>query len=192
MGLAITLIVTGKPEPRGSKVPIVLYDRVLDSRGRVVPGHDGKPRMKPRLDKHGRVILFPKDDNPRSGPWMKKVAKAAIESHGRLMLRGPVRLSLFFYLQRPQYHFGTGRNAGQLKPRFYDVRPTVRPDRLKLARAIEDALTGVLYVDDSQTVAGPVEKHYAAPGSQPRVEIEITPLAAMAAPSARKTEARTA
>jgi len=164
MGRTITLTVLGKPEPRGSKVSIVLYDRL--------PGGG----MTPRLNAQGKVILFPKDDNPRSKPWMNKVAKAALARYGPLRLTGPVELSLRFYLVRPGYHFGTGRNAGIIKERYVGARHTVRPDRLKLARAIEDALTGVLYVDDSQTVAGPIEKEYCAPGTEQRVEIAVEEL----------------
>lgn len=157
----IHLTVFGKPEPRGSKVPIVLYDRAT-----------GKPRLDPR----GKVILFPKDDNPRSKPWMTKVARAARAKFGELKLAGPLELRLRFYLARPGYHFGTGRNAGVIKPQFANARHTVRPDRLKLARAVEDALTGVLYVDDAQTCAGPVEKHYCPLGTEPCVEIELVPI----------------
>ena len=41
--------------------------------------------------------------------------------------------------------------------------PTTRPDVLKLARAIEDSLTGVLWHDDSQIVSEHLRKHYGEP-----------------------------
>lgn len=47
---------------------------------------------------------------------------------------------------------------------------TGRPDRLKLARAVEDALTGILYRDDSQSVGGVVTKSY---GARPGVQITM-------------------
>jgi Holliday junction resolvase RusA-like endonuclease len=167
--------VIGKPEPRGSKVAQPMYDKIKGPDGKpVINPKTGKPAFRPRLDSYGRVMTFIRDDNPASGPWMKKVARSAREVMGdRPPFDGPVKLHIRFYLERPAYHFGTGKNAGRLKERYMNAHHTVRPDRLKLARAIEDALTGIFYVDDAQTVGGPPEKFYAAPGDSQRVEIEM-------------------
>ena len=73
------------------------------------------------------------------------------------------------YRPRPSNHFGTGKNAGVRKdsaPYF----PIVRPDVLKIARGIEDALTGVIYRDDSQIVDEHLMKRYGEPA---RVEIIV-------------------
>ena len=178
MSAAIKITCPGKPEPRGSKVAITLYERVLVAGRPVTNPKTGKPLMTPRLDKSGRPVLLPKDDNPRSDAWMRKVNRAArdVMKNAR-PLQGPLDLALRFYLARPQYHFGTGRNAGVVKDRYRLARHTVTPDRLKLARAVEDALSGVVYADDSQTVTGVVEKHYCDTEAEQRVEIEVTPLA---------------
>lgn len=72
---------------------------------------------------------------------------------------GPVRMELVFTLQRPKGHFGTGRNKDKLKPsapRFH----TQKPDLFKLARAVEDALTGLIYRDDSQIIQTKVTKQW--------------------------------
>lgn len=171
----ISLTVIGKPEPRGSKITVPLYDDLLDEAGNVVIDEkSGKPQKKARLDASGRPMSFVRDDNSASYGWMKKVAGAARRAFGnRQPFDGPLKLYMRFYLERPQYHFGTGRNAGVLKERWAHVRHIVRPDRLKLARAIEDACAEILYVDDAQTVGGEVEKFYVTPGEQPRVEIEM-------------------
>jgi Holliday junction resolvase RusA-like endonuclease len=52
--------------------------------------------------------------------------------------------------------------------------PTGRPDVLKLARACEDALTGVIWRDDAQIV---VERLYKDWGEPARVLVEIEQLA---------------
>lgn len=170
----IRLTVPGRPQPRGSKVAIVLYDPITDLRGRPVRDRNGKKKMVPRLDKWGRVILHAKDDNPKSKPWMNKISRAArLAMCGRPPVEGPVDLTIRFYLKRPQAHFRSGKFAGQLFDRHVGARPIVKPDRGKLARAVEDALTGIFYVDDSQIVGGPAEKHFCRSAADERVEIEM-------------------
>lgn len=180
MSDVISITVLGKPEPRGSKIAVPLYDQIPGPDGTpLINPKNGKPYQTPRLNDSGRPMSFMRDDNSASGPWMKRVAAAAKRAMGaRRPILEPVLLTLDFYLERPLYHFGTGRNAGTLKDRHRNQHHIVRPDRLKLARAIEDALTEIVYGDDSQTVDGPVRKHYVTPGEQPRVEIVVEVLCA--------------
>jgi Holliday junction resolvase RusA-like endonuclease len=63
----------------------------------------------------------------------------------------PIRLSLTFTFCRPKSHFTTRKGVRTLK----DSAPshkTGKPDCTKLARAVEDALTGIIWQDDSQVV----------------------------------------
>ena len=85
---------------------------------------------------------------------------------------GPLRLTLTFFRTRPLGHYGTGRNAAQLKDRAPD-KPTVRPDTVKLTRAVEDALTGVVWRDDSQVTTHLLKKRYGEFGRGYCVEIVI-------------------
>lgn len=61
-------------------------------------------------------------------------------------------LTVVIVRKRPSAHLRTGRNAGVVKDWALGLRPTSRPDTTKLVRAIEDALTGILWRDDSQVV----------------------------------------
>ena len=92
------------------------------------------------------------DDNPRLKDWRAAVAQAARQAYRGPLLEGPVALDLTFRRPRPKGHFGTGRNAGTLKSSA-PPRPTSKPDVTKLARAVEDALTGVIWRDDAQVVS---------------------------------------
>lgn len=115
----------------------------------------------------GRVIIV--DANSKSGDWKKVVAQAAGEQWRGGLMDGPIRLTMVQYRPRPSNHYGTGRNAGVRKdsaPYF----PITRPDVLKIARGIEDALTGVLYRDDSQIVDEHLMKRYGEPA---RVEVIV-------------------
>jgi Holliday junction resolvase RusA-like endonuclease len=121
----------------------------------------------------GRAVVT--DDAGKSGKtWRRDVqlaANAALEQAGGFeLLAGPLVVRMTFYRRRPKAHYGA---RGALLPSA-PAYPTVKPDALKLARAIEDALTGLIWRDDAQIVAGAQAKRY---GEPERVEISVTELA---------------
>jgi len=103
-------------------------------------------------------------DNPQLKSWRHLVAveaSRALKGNG-VLLEGAVGVAATFYLPRP-------KSLGA------KTRPHVtRPDSDKLARAVLDALTKVVWGDDSQVVHLSVSKHYAGVGESPRAEIVIT------------------
>jgi Holliday junction resolvase RusA-like endonuclease len=127
-----------------------------------VVGH-AQPAGSKRHIGGGRVI----DANPNAGDWKRDVARVAAEAMiaARLdgeLWDGPVGMSLLFSRARPKGHYGTGRNAGVLKPSAPPY-PTTKPDSLKLTRGVEDALTGVVWRDDAQVVEQTVMKRWGTP-----------------------------
>lgn len=123
------------------------------------------------LNKHtGRVNVV--DANPAAKPFKALVRAEAAARYGGNPLKGPVEVEMTFYRRRPKGHYGTGRNEGRIKdsaPEF----PTTKPDALKLARGVEDALTGIIWADDSQIVSERLLKRY---DDLPRTEIIVRPL----------------
>lgn len=101
--------------------------------------------------------------------WRAVVQDAAREAFSGELLRGPLRVEFLFYKPRPKCHFGSGKNSGKLKGDALGF-PTGRPDCLKLTRAVEDALTGVVWADDSQIVDEAIFKRYGEPA---RCEVRI-------------------
>lgn len=91
--------------------------------------------------------------------WRASIAQAAqVAAGGAFAERGvPVWVSVMFRLQRPTS-----------APKRV-TRPTTKPDIDKLARAGLDAMTGVLWADDSQVVSLTAMKEFAgeqqAPGA---------------------------
>jgi Holliday junction resolvase RusA-like endonuclease len=106
-----------------------------------------------------------REDNPRTGPWRNAVAAAAYDAmNGHPPLHGPLRLEVTFTFPRPKGHYRTGRHAGELRetaPAFCSTRP----DLDKLLRALGDAITGIVVVDDAQVVVVDATKVYGSPGA---------------------------
>lgn len=118
----------------------------------------------------GKIMVT--DAAKGSRAWKQEVAAAAStamlgESVTRsgVLVDGPLVLRLRFIVPRPKGHYGV-RGLRPSAPEY----PTVRPDVLKLARAVEDACTGVVWRDDAQIVSETLQKRYGEPA---RVEVEI-------------------
>ncbi len=123
-----------------------------------------------RNPKTGQAIVT-KAGGKNEEYWRQMVAFTALQAVGTSPpLVGPVCLDVTFILPRPKYHFHTGKKlAGQLKtdaPAFHDRQP----DRTKLLRSTEDALKGILWLDDGQVCMGTICKVYGErPGAKVRV-----------------------
>jgi len=145
MSNTLSFFVPGEPKTKGSWLPI--------RRGK-------------------KTIMIP--DNKRSKNWEKVVS-----DYARLKFRGDpsegaIIMNTKFYLPRPKSHYGTGKNADTIKA----VKPELpilhsTGDLDKLERCVWDALTGVIYVDDSQVCGGERKKVYALQGEDTGVMITV-------------------
>jgi Holliday junction resolvase RusA-like endonuclease len=141
---AFSVVVFGKPQPAGSK-------RAFVNR------HTGRAHVV--------------DAAKGSAPWKQEVAGAALRAcvGEPLLLTGPLELTVRFFLARPKGHYRTGRNAALLRDGAPGY-PAIKPDATKLLRAVEDALTGIVWRDDAQIVFQVCSKAYGLPE---RCEIEV-------------------
>ena len=153
--IKLQFTVIGHPEPAGSK------------------------RAFPFKRRDGKLGVAVSDANPRAKHWKQAVACIAADEMAKLqlpvdrpLLDGPLKVWFRIRLSRPKGHYRSGAHSSELKPSA-PVYPTTRPDLLKIARGVEDACTGIIWVDDSQIVGELLEKAYGAPE---RVEIEIETL----------------
>lgn len=157
----VELRVYGEAKPAGSKGSGVSYRK--DETGQRVP-----------VTRNGKIVTFVKDTSGKPGKeWRNAVADVAVRAQdGEPLLDGPLYVEMTFFMDRPKGHFGSGRNAGRLKDSA-PMYPAVIPDVLKLARAVEDSLSGTLWRDDSRIVCGPNEKVYAEDGEPIGVEVRV-------------------
>ena len=142
--------VLGKPQSQGSMKAFVIK---------------GRPRLT--------------SDNPAMKPWRQQVGWTALrvrQDAGRKIFgtgQGPVK-------QISDDVIWAGRHvAVALSVDFYFAKPpsakkrllhVVKPDVSKLLRAVEDAMTGIIYADDAQIVQESISKHYGMPE---RAEIRL-------------------
>lgn len=114
--------------------------------------------------KISRVMIV--DANKNAKPWKALVASAAIDAvYPGLIFSGPIGLELVFFVPRPKGHFGK-KGLRVAAPEY----PTRRPDLLKLARGVEDALTAIVWHDDAQIVSEHLSKRY---GEKPGVQVTV-------------------
>jgi Holliday junction resolvase RusA-like endonuclease len=141
--MPLLVVVRGEPQPQGNKSAFVIK-----------PKDGGKPRA---------VVTEGRRPASREAfkTWRALVTGEAYDAmRGRAPFAGAVGFRATFTVRRPGGHFGTGRNAGTVRPSAPRY-PTGRPDWDKLARAIGDALTDAgVYRDDSQIVEGHVSLRY--------------------------------
>jgi len=98
---------------------------------------------------YGKGITFA---DPKTRDWMQEVRSAAADAmRGRGLIEGPVQLGCRFHFARPKKHYRTGKYSHLLR----EDAPTYMsktPDLSKLVRAVEDAMTKTVWVDDQQVV----------------------------------------
>lgn len=175
----IEFIVEGEPVTQGSKNPVV--PRYKD--GRPVRRHrKGCPAFHDRdLARRGfecscPVLVNVMDDNEdRLQSWRSHVAWHARMAYKGELLAGPIHMSLTFMKPRPKAHYGTGRNERLLKDSA-PAAPILQPDGLKLARAVEDALSSVVYGDDAQIVGHQIVKAYCQRWEPARLIVRLVAL----------------
>lgn len=139
---SITLDVLGTPAPKGSSRAILINGRAVN-----VPGGSNKNRTAMK-------------------GWDANVRERAVQAIGSRtepwFTHTPLSVFITFRLTRPSGHWA---KKGGLKPSA-PIAPATKPDADKLARATLDALTGLVFDDDSRIVQLLVVKEYASPGEE--------------------------
>ena len=107
----------------------------------------------------GRVVLTDQTGK-RGKAWRTEVqVEANGAMRGRKPLTGPLSVGLKFVIARPKSHYVGGKRTNPLKEGA-PLSHMQTPDALKLARAVEDALTGIVYVDDKQIISETIRKEW--------------------------------
>lgn len=114
----------------------------------------------------GRAVVT--DANKHAGNWKQQARHAAATVMQGELWRGPVKLTAHFFFARPRSHF---TSKGELRKGLATAH-TQKPDLLKCTRLLEDALTGVVYVDDAQITIEDLGKWWSIREAGVRVQVE--------------------
>jgi len=129
------------------------------STGFIIEG-DPVAKGRPKFARRGKFVSVYTPEKTKT--YETKVAEIATNAMGdQEPLETPVVVSIWIYLQIPKSYS---------KKRFADCinqleRPTKKPDIDNVAKAVTDAMNGIVYQDDSQIVSIHIHKYYASTGS---------------------------
>jgi Holliday junction resolvase RusA-like endonuclease len=149
-GELLRLTIYGQAAGAGSKTAEVVTKKGPGPRGRV-------PVLK-----DGHYILRYRHQSKKTEPWMRAVAReASIAWGGDDLLEGALWIDIVCYENRPDGHYRSAGGQRVLRPDA-PAHPSVTTthDSGKLRRAIEDALTGIVWTDDKRVVDGHDRKDY--------------------------------
>ena len=134
-----------------------------------VPGTPvAKGSAKAFYNRNARKIVTMQDNGDKQKPWASMISYCAQEK-GFKVSSGGFMIYLMFRMPRPKSHYGTGKNSSKLKDNAPDWH-TGKPDLDKLVRCVKDALTGIVWKDDSQVSFLSAGKIYS---EKPGVKIEV-------------------
>ncbi|MFF3847985.1 RusA family crossover junction endodeoxyribonuclease [Streptomyces sp. NPDC002328] len=114
----------------------------------------GTPGPQGSKNRNAAGALY--ESSAKVKPWREAVKTAALDAlhhdDAWTALADAVWLDVQFSLRRPKHHYGTGKNAGLLKPGAPPY-PTGKPDLDKLVRSTQDALKDAGVLADDSVVA---------------------------------------
>jgi Holliday junction resolvase RusA-like endonuclease len=123
---------------------------------------DGEPRpagsKRAFLHPHTKRLIV--TDDAASKPWRKAVAAAGLIAAGKAGMRGPMdgpmAVEWCFVFERPKFHHRANGEVKSDAPQF----PVTQIDLDKLIRCSADALSGIIWRDDSRLVEHHARKVY--------------------------------
>jgi Holliday junction resolvase RusA-like endonuclease len=133
----------------------------------------GKPVTQGSKQYMGRGRMLEVNDASLKA-WRSDIKRMAYDRmmtyDGGWTLDGAFSVSMIFRFARPQGHYG----AKGLRPSAPRYMTTRKGDVDKLSRAVLDALTTTLYLDDAQVVSIQADRRYAVmPQELPGVNITV-------------------
>jgi crossover junction endodeoxyribonuclease RusA len=144
---------------------------VLIIKARGIPRPGGSKRAIPyRVGNRVRVNVV--ESGRHTAAWREIVSVAAAQAMGgKPPFAGvPLAVDVAFVMPRPRSHYRTGKRAGELRPDA-PYWHTSKPDATKLMRAVEDAMTGIVWADDALVATHTVCKVY---GNVPGMTCTVT------------------
>lgn len=121
-------------------------------------------QARPMATHFGRGIRM--YDPPRVAKYKRDLGKLCRSLYRKQPLDGPLSLKVVFF--RPvQKSISKVEHQRRVSA---EHRPTVKPDTSNYLKSFEDALNGILWVDDALIVHEEVDKFYS---DEPHIDVEV-------------------
>ena len=121
------------------------------------------PQGRPRFVKRGNFV---QTYDPKTSKEFKEKLKKLAKQQSPTLSERALEVSIVFYMSIPKSKPKKWRERAARN----EEKCTVHKDLDNLAKSVLDALTGILWKDDSQIVKLVIEKVY---GEIPRIEMEV-------------------
>jgi Holliday junction resolvase RusA-like endonuclease len=111
-----------------------------------LPAEKPLAKMRAKAFKLGEHIKF---YNPQKEEEDAVKAEVLKQMAGSGPAEGPLFVSIIFYIPRPKADYGTGKNAGAVKPSapYFHIK---KPDEDNLSKFYKDVMNKIVYSDDAQ------------------------------------------
>ncbi len=129
-----------------------------------IPG-EPVPQMRPRVVQNKythHIHAYTPDKCAVYAERVRLYALRHLENTEFQRLTGPLEVFMTFYRSKP-------KSASKR-----DVFPVTRPDLSNYVKLVEDALNGLIWVDDSQIVISTLRKMYAEGSEEARTVVSIS------------------
>lgn len=131
----------------------------------IIPGNP-IPKLRPRFARRGKFVTTYTVQETEEAKFLLMFLQ---QWDGIPISNKAIRVKLAFYMKRPKAHYGTGKNAGKLKPNA-PFSHAKRPDLDNMIKWVLDCLNGSVWKDDSLISSISARKVY---DENPRTEIEF-------------------
>lgn len=127
----------------------------FDVPGMPIPKGSAKAFMR----KGARFPTVIQDNAAKQKPWASMIGLCAAQEMARTgtkLSTGAMSITVSFAMPRPKCHMNSKGNVRPNAP----YHPVTKPDIDKLLRCVFDALTGIVWRDDSQVIQTVTTKQY--------------------------------
>lgn len=131
----------------------------------VVPGNPVAKGRARSFVRNGHVAHYTPEKTANYENLVKLMALECMV--GKSLLDGAVSMRISLHVPIPS----SWSKKKQEQARNGELRPLTKPDCSNVTKAIEDAMNGIVYVDDKQIVELSVSKYYS---ELPRAEIKVS------------------
>ena len=170
--------VDGEAKTAGSKNAGVIRSKDAPNPHTGKPDGNLHPVPVPTRDGGTTAKTFVADSSGKPGKTWRSDIRDAVAAIYDVATQGvldvPLVLEVVFFRPHNSGHYGANNNLLPSAPAY----PVARPDGTKLLRAFEDALTAVLWKDDSRIVSCRWDKRFVPIDQPPHVEFAVWELPA--------------